>query len=288
LLFVFLYQKDFGARAAENFKFLAACFSSAILIQTPNVKALAGNGCRQTDIFPLTHWSAVIAAGRSQAEPEIAKEALAELCQNYWSPLYSFVRSRGYSLHDAQDLTQSFFAFLIEYKIYKRVDPQKGRFRAFLLASIKNFLANASDRERTLKRGGQNLLPLREEQIENAESLFQTYRGKTNDDQLFDRSWAESLVAAGLEQLSAEYKRESKEKLFNELSVFLTSGAQPLPSYAELAVQLGVGESTLRSHVTRLRARYREVLRAEVRRTVDTESEVDEELHELLRVLTRG
>ena len=171
LLIVFLYQKDSGARAAENFKFLASCVSSAILIQTPNVKALAGNGCRQTDFFPLTHWSAVIAAGRSQAEPEIAKAALAELCQNYWSPLYSFVRSRGYSLHDAQDLTQSFFVFLIEYKIYKRVDPQKGRFRAFLLASIKNFLANASDRERTLKRGGQNLQPLREEQIK-MRSLF--------------------------------------------------------------------------------------------------------------------
>jgi RNA polymerase sigma-70 factor (ECF subfamily) len=91
-----------------------------------------------------------------------------------------------------------------------------------------------------------------------------------------------------LEQLSAEYKRESKEKLFNELKVFLTSSAQPLPSYAELAIQLGMGESTLRSHVTRLRARYREVLRAEVRRTVDTEAEVGEELHELLRVLTRG
>jgi RNA polymerase sigma-70 factor (ECF subfamily) len=253
------------------------------------VKALAGNGCRPTDFFPLTHWSAIIAAGRSQAEPEIAKAALAELCQIYWSPLYSFVRSRGYTMHDAQDLTQSFFAFLIEHKIYKRVDPQKGRFRAFLLASLKNFLARVSDRERTLKRGGgQNLLPLREEQIENAESLFQTYRGTTNDDQLFDRSWAESLVASGLEQLSAEYKSESKEKLFNELKVFLTSGAQPLPSYAELAVQLGIGESTLRSHVTRLRARYREVLRAEVRQTVDTEAEVDEELHELLRVLTRG
>jgi RNA polymerase sigma factor (sigma-70 family) len=288
LVIVFPQQKDSGARAAENFNFFAACFSSAILIQTPNVKALAGNGFRQKDFFPLTHWSAIIAAGRSQAEPEIAKAALAELCQTYWSPLYSFVRSRGYTVHDAQDLTQSFFAFLIEHKIYKRVDPQKGRFRAFLLASIKNFLANASDHERTLKRGGQNLLPLREEQIGNAESLFQTYRGTTNDDQLFDRSWAESLVAAGLEELSAEYKRESKEKLFNELKVFLTSGAQRLPSYAELAVQLGIGESTLRSHVTRLRARYREMLRAEVRRTVDTEAEVGEELHELLRVLTRG
>jgi RNA polymerase sigma-70 factor (ECF subfamily) len=153
---------------------------------------------------------------------------------------------------------------------------------------MKNFLADASDRERTLKRGGgQNLLPLHEEQIKEAESLFQTHGGATNEDQLFDRSWAESLIAAGLERLSADYKRESKEKLFKELRVFLASGAEPLPTYAELAVRLDIGESTLRSHVTRLRARYREVLRAEVRQTVDTESEVEEELQELLRVLTR-
>jgi RNA polymerase sigma-70 factor (ECF subfamily) len=253
------------------------------------VKALAGNGFRQPDFFPLTHWSAIIAAGRSQAEPEIAKAALAELCQTYWSPLYSFVRSRGYTVHDAQDLTQSFFAFLIEHKIYKRVDPQKGRFRAFLLASIKNFLANASDRDRTLKRGGgQNLLPLHEEQVEEAESLLQTHGAMSSEDQIFDRSWAEALVTAGLERLSADYRSEAKEKLFNELRIFLISGAEPRPAYAEVAVRLGMTESTLRSHVTRLRARYREALRAEVRQTVDTEAEVGEELHELLRVLTRG
>src|SRR5262245_57913549 len=288
-MIVFPLQGDSGARAAENFDFFAACFSSAILIQTPIVKALVGNGCRQRDFFPLTHWSAIIAAGRSQAEPEIAQAALAELCQTYWSPLYSFVRSRGYSVHDAQDLTQSFFAFLIEHKIYKRVDPQKGRFRAFLLAYMKNFLADASDRERTLKRsGGRNLLPLNEEQIDDAESLFQTHSSRSNGDQLFDRSWAEALVATGLERLSTEYRSEAKEKLFNELRIFLTSGADPLPTYAELAVRLCMTESTLRSHVTRLRARYREALRAEVRRTVDTEAEVDEELHELLRVLTGG
>jgi RNA polymerase sigma-70 factor (ECF subfamily) len=252
------------------------------------VKTLGGNGCRQRDLFPLTHWSAIIAAGRSQVEPEIAQAALAELCQTYWSPLYSFVRSRGYSVHDAQDLTQSFFAFLIEHKIYKRVDPQKGRFRAFLLACMKNFLADASDRERTLRRGGgQNFLPLHEEQIKEAESLFQNHRGASTEDRLFDRSWAEALVAAGLERLSADYRSEAKEKLFNELKIFLAGCAGPPPAYAELAARLDITESTLRSHVTRLRTRYREVLRAEVRRTVDTEAEVDEELHELLHVLTR-
>jgi DNA-directed RNA polymerase specialized sigma24 family protein len=259
------------------------------LIETADVKTLAGNGCRQSDLFPSTHWSVIVAAGETQAEPEIAQAALAELCQTYWAPLYSFVRSRGYAVHDAQDLTQSFFAYLIERKIYTRVDRQKGRFRSFLLASLKNFLADTSDRERTLKRGGgQSFLPLHEEQIKEAESLFQNHRGASTEDRLFDRSWAEALVAAGLERLSADYRSEGKEKLFNELRMFVSGCAGPPPAYAELTVRLGMTESTLRSHVTRLRARYREVLRAEVRRTVETEAEVDEELHELLRVLTRG
>jgi len=259
------------------------------LIQTADVKRVVGNGCRQSDLFPSTHWSVVVAAGRSQTEPEIAQAALAELCQTYWAPLYSFVRHRGYTVHDAQDLTQSFFAYLIEHKIYACVDRQKGRFRSFLLASLKNFLADASDRERTLKRGsGQRFLRLHEEQIKEAESLFQNHRSASSEDQIFDRSWAEALVAAGLERLSADYKGESKEKLFNELRIFLTGGAEPPPTYAELAVRLGIAASTLRSDVTRLRARYREALRAEVRRTVDTEAEVDEELHALLHVLTGG
>src|SRR5438309_9024748 len=137
---------------------------------------VAGNGHGQSDLFPSTHWSAVLAAGRSQAEPEIARAALAQLCQSYWAPLYSFVRSRGYTVHDAQDLTQSFFAYLIVHKIYARADRQKGRFRSFLLASLKNFLADAYDREQALKRGGgRDSLPLKEEQAEAAESVFQTH-----------------------------------------------------------------------------------------------------------------
>ena len=252
-----------------------------------DVKSVVEKECRQSDFFPSTHWSVVVAAGGSQAEPEIAQSALAELCQIYWIPLYGFVRSRGYSMHDAQDLTQSFFAYLIEHKIYARVDRQKGRFRSFLLASLKNFLADASDREQTLKRGGgQNFLPLHEEQVKEAESLFQNYSGTSSGDQIFDRSWAEALVTAGLQRLASDYKGEAQEKLFSELRVFLAGCVGPPPTYAELALRVRMTESTLRSHVTRLRARYREVLRAEVRRTVDSEAEVNEELRELLRVLT--
>jgi DNA-directed RNA polymerase specialized sigma24 family protein len=253
------------------------------------VKVLAQTGNGRSDFFPETHWSAVVAAGESQIDPQFAQASLAELCQTYWAPLYSFVRSRGYTLEDAQDLTQSFFAYLIEHKIYARADRQKGRFRSFLLASLKNFLADASDRERTLKRGGgHNLLPLHEEQAKEAESLFQTHSAASSEDQIFDRSWADALVAAGLERIANDYKSESKEKLFKELKIFLGGWTDPPPTYAELAVRLGMAEPTLRSHVTRLRARYREGLRAEVRRTVDTEGQVDEELHELLRVLTGG
>jgi len=154
---------------------------------------------------------------------------------------------------------------------------------------MKNFLAHASDRERTLKRGGgQNFLPLHEEQIENAESLFQTHSSTSSEDRVFDRSWAAALVTAGLERLAADYKGESKEKLFRELRAFLGGGAGPPPPYAELAVRLGMSESTLRTHVTRLRARYREALHAEVRRTVATEAQAQEELHVLLRVLTEN
>jgi DNA-directed RNA polymerase specialized sigma24 family protein len=256
------------------------------------VKTPPGAIYGREDPFASTQWSIIIAAGESRATPESAEAALAQLCQMYWAPLYTFVRSRGYAMHDAQDLTQSFFAYLIEKKIYARADRQKGKFRSFLLASLKNFLADVYDREHTLKRGGtRDLLPLREEQLEEAESRFQTHYSSHNavtEDYVFERNWAEMLVSAGLDRVSADYKAEGKEKLFEELKIFLVGSADPLPSYADLAKRLGTLASTLRSHITRLRARYREALRAEVRRTVDTEAEVDNELRELLRVLARG
>jgi DNA-directed RNA polymerase specialized sigma24 family protein len=256
------------------------------------VKTLPGTAHGQSDPFAPTHWSVILAAGESQADPEFARAALAQLCETYWAPLYTFVRSRGHSMHDAQDLTQAFFAYLIEHKIYARADRQKGKFRSFLLASLKNFLADSRDREQALKRGGTyDFLPLNQEQVGEAESMFQTHFASSEspgEDRLFERSWAEALVAAGLEQLAAAYKAEGKDKLFQELKIFLTGSSDPLPSYADLAARLGTLASTLRSHVTRLRAQYRNALRAEVRRTVETEAEVDEELRELLRVLTGG
>ena len=234
-----------------------------------------------------------MAAGESQADPEASGAALAQLCEIYWPPLYTYARARGSSAHDAQDLTQGFFAYLLEHKIYKRTDRQRGKFRSFLLASFKNFLADARDREMALKRGGgRALVSLEEGRAEAAESLFQSrdsWAGLAlTEDRLFERTWAGTLVATTLERVAAAYKAEAKEELFENLKGFLTAGEAPLPGYADLATRLGIAESTLRSHVTRLRARYREILRAEVRRTVASEAEVDAELRELLRILTNA
>ncbi|MGH7936488.1 MAG: RNA polymerase sigma factor [Chthoniobacterales bacterium] len=260
------------------------------LVTPVSVQALPATIRGKGDPFVPTQWSVVLAAGESQSDPEAARAALAQLCQTYWPPLYTFVRSRGYPVHDAQDLTQNFFAHLIEHKLYARADRQKGKFRSFLLASLKNLLADEHDRAQTLKRGGgQDFLPLNDTQAAEAESLFQTHHGdelSPDEDRVFERTWAETLVAGALARLAAEYRAEGKEKLFAQLKIFLTGGADPLPTYAELSVQLGTPASSLRSDVTRLRERYRVALRAEVRRTVECESQVEDELRELLRVLT--
>ncbi len=248
---------------------------------------------RGNEVFSATHWSVIVSAGESQADPEGSRGALAALCQTYWPPLYAYARSRGCSMHDAQDLTQDFFAYLLTQKIYKRADRAKGKFRSFLLASFKNFLSDARDREQALKRGGgREFVTLDEGKAHSAESLFQTHHSlgqeASGEDRLFERSWAETLIGAPLVRLSLAYQADGKELLFKQLKSFLTVGAEPLPTYAELAAQLGIAESTLRSHVTRLRARYREMLRSEVRRTVKTDDEVDGELRALLRVLSRS
>lgn len=251
---------------------------------------LPGSVYGQADPFTATQWSVIVATGKTQSDPEMARAALAQLCQTYWPPLYSYVRSRGYSVHDAQDLTQGFFAHLIENKIHLRADRELGKFRSFLLASLKNFLSHAREHERALKRGGgREFVPFDDARAEEAESLFQTHGGAGGnalaEDKLFERTWAETLIETALGRLAAAYKADGKEGLFESFQTFLAVGADPLPAYSELAARMAVTESTIRSHVTRLRARYREFLRAEVRRTVDSEAEVDEELRELLRVL---
>lgn len=244
----------------------------------------------QSDRFEATRWSVVLLAAREAAAPKSAQTALAQLCGTYWAPLYGFIRSRGYSLHDAQDLTQGFFCHLIEHQIYARTDQTRGKFRSFLLASVKHFLADAYGRARALKRGGDcEFLPLHDDLAQAAEASFcrSTAPGlDTAEDRLFERQWAQTLIDATLGKLKEGYEVEGKGALFRTLEVFAGGKTDPPPTYEQLSAQLAMPEVTVRSHVGRLRARYRELLRAELRRTVESEEEVDQELRELLRVLT--
>ncbi len=243
----------------------------------------------QYEPFNTTHWSVVLEAGES-GDSTSAQAALTQLCQTYWTPLYGVIRRRGYPVHDAQDLTQGFFAHLIEHRAYARVDPQRGAFRAFLLAALRNFLADAHDRQRALKRGGAfQFLPFDEAQARAAETLFQSCHDTAHfpsEDRQFERQWAQTLVNTALDRLAQEYHTEGKATLFGELAVFVKGSGQALPSYGALGTRLGAPAVTVRSHVSRLRERYRELLRAEVRRTVEHPNAVDAELRELLRMLT--
>ena len=231
----------------------------------------------------MTQWTAVLAAG-SRPSPESAA-ALERLCTLYWYPLYAFVRRSGYSPSDAEDLTQEFFARLLEHNWISAADPQKGRFRSFLLMIIKRFLANEWDRARALKRGGQvRFVPL---EFNTAETRYSKEPVDTRTpDQVFERHWALALLAQVLKRLREEYGREGKAGLFEALEPCLVV-TRELQPYATLAAQLSISQEAVRMAVSRLRGRYREYLREEIGHTVASPDEVEEELRHLFRVLAR-
>lgn len=236
-----------------------------------------------------THWSVVSDVSSPDVAPDRAHQALTRLCRDYWPPLYRFIRWRGYSPADAQDLTQGFFAYLVEKRVYLGRDRINGRFRSFLLMLCKRYLRGARAYENRQKRGG-GQRPLCIEVAEfsaldesSAEASLAT-RAPLDEERLFERNWAAQLVGRAMQALRAEYSTAQKAPVFAELRPFLTGGIN-LPTQAEAAARLGVSEETLRSHLFRLRARYRALLRAEVGRTVREEKEIDHELRYLCRVL---
>jgi RNA polymerase sigma-70 factor (ECF subfamily) len=232
----------------------------------------------QSKSFPTTLWTIVLHAARD--EPAQVRAALAQLCQAYWYPLYSFVRRRGYSPHDAEDLTQAFFAQLLEKHALEQVDPELGRFRTFLLASLKNFLANDWDKAHARKRGGgQTIVSLDKESAESRYQLEPSH--DMTPERHFERQWAMTLLDQVLDALRDEYHAEGKGNLFDELKVVIVG--QPGP-YAEMAARLGCSEGAIKVAVHRLRHRYRELLRARIAATVG-EGDVDDELRHLLVVL---
>jgi len=233
--------------------------------------------------FATTHWSVILAA-REEDTPHAA-EALEKLCRTYWHPLYAHVRRRGYSIEEAQDLTQEFFARLLSKHWISRADAHRGRFRSFLLGACDHFLANEWDRARCEKRGGgQAHLPF---DTVAAEQLYALEPGQgLNAEELYERNWALRLIEEVRDRLRGEYARIDQAKRFALLERFLPGEESP-PSYAAAAGQSGVPEGTLKSEVHRLKQRYGQLLREEIAQTVAHPEEIDDELRHLLAVLGR-
>lgn len=212
----------------------------------------------------------------------MAQEALASLCRTYWYPLYAHVRRRGYSPHDAEDLTQEFFVRLLARDRFGAVRPDKGKFRSFLLSALNHFLIDEWKKVLTQKRGGGQIVSWDSTAAETryGQEPFEPIA----PEQSFERNWALALLDSVYEQLQREYEASGKRGLFEALKFCLSGERSSIP-YTRLAARLNVSEGAVKTMVHRLRARYREVLRAEVGHTVANPAEIEEELRALLRAL---
>ena len=248
-----------------------------------DVKVVPGTLQEGGASFQTTHWTVVLLAAQTQSA-QSAQAALTRFCQDYWPPLYAFLRRRGHPPSDAQDLTQGFFVHLLEAHTLSRASREKGRLRTFLLGSLQHFLANEYDRAQTLKRGGGKQIVSMDEHLAEAEAAI-LVAGDADDTVSYDQSWAATLVGRAWERLHAAFVAEGKERLLAELKPFVVGGSASPPSQQETAARLDLPISTLRTHLQRLRQRYRDALRLEVARTVSQPAEVDEELQYLYRVL---
>lgn len=230
--------------------------------------------------FATTHWSLVLAAGHASRAD--SKAALARLCETYWYPLYCYVRRRGHSAEEAEDLTQGFFAALLERDSLRVADPHRGRFRSFLLASLDHFLANEWRRRSARKRGGgQASLSL---DCRWGEARYaQEPSGNLTPEQAYQRRWAMTLMEQALSRLRQEYVAGGKSALFDRLAALL--GGDRGAAYRDIAAELGMTEGAVKVAVHRLRRRCREHLRSEVAQTVAAPQDVEEELRNLLAVV---
>lgn len=233
-------------------------------------------------VFPPTCWTRVLAAAR--ADTPRAQAALAELCQSYWYPLYAYARRRGHAPEDAEDFTQAFFAHFLGKDRLAAADRTRGRFRSFLLAAMKHFLADEWDKSLALKRGARRVVSL---DAELAESRFSAEpHDDDSPDRMFDRQWALLVLETVMRKLHEDYVARGQGALFDELRFCLTGDRSALP-YSDIAVRLGVTEGAVKVAVHRVRQRYRAKLREEIAQTVDSENDVEEELRFLFRALSR-
>jgi DNA-directed RNA polymerase specialized sigma24 family protein len=234
--------------------------------------------------FPSTHWSVVVAAGETDAPAVNA--ALGTLFRTYWRPLYLYVRRRGQSHHDAEDSIQAFFRRLLEKDVMRQASQDRGRFRCFLLGSLKNFLANEHDRATTLKRGGgETLLSFDHPDLAHCPAL-ETAVDDGPPELAFDREWAQTVFTNAMQQLEKDFVEEGKEAQFKALAPFLS---QPPGEgdYDRVAQQISVRPGLMPTLVSRLRKRFRDLVRAEIAGTVATPAEVEAEMRYLVELLTR-
>jgi RNA polymerase sigma-70 factor (ECF subfamily) len=239
---------------------------------TSDTSAAAPCGAR---VFATTRWSVILNA---RADSTAAHDALAALCRAYWYPLYAFVRREGHSSEDAQDLTQEFFARLIEKEWLDGVAPERGRFRSWLLAAMKHFLSNERVRAQRLKRGG----AVEFVALDAEERYAREPSEPAAAERLYDRRWALDVLDRGLARLAAEQAAAGKAEQFAALKFCLTGEQKPL---GEVAAQLGMSEGAVKVATHRLRERYRAVIREEIAETVSTDAEVEAELQELMAAL---
>ena len=233
--------------------------------------------------FDTTHWSVVLAAGDDGTAG--SRRALATLCETYWYPLYAYLRRQGHSAEDAQDLTQGFFQQVLEKGTVEQANPDRGRFRSFLLTSLKHYVTNEWDKQRARKRGGGT--PHVSLELENAEGRYQLEPpDDTTPEKVFDRRWALTLLDNILGTLRAEFVRDDKEAVFDRLKVLLGGGSSD-ESYASVGRALDMSNGAVKVAVHRLRRRYRDLLRQEIAQTVTSPEETEAEIRHLWAAVER-
>ena len=242
------------------------------------------------DRFSTTRWSVVLSCVDSGGDEEQARKALAELCKTYWRPIFAFICRRGYSVPDAQDLTQDFLLMMLEGDLLKRANPSRGRFRSLLLKALQDFLTDDTIRKRARKRGGDMKFVSWDEWMAEAPSHFAitAHEGETwPAERIFDVRWAATAVEHALRRLGEECEAHGRRRVFDVLSDCLAAERQDV-SYLKLSKTLGVPETAVKRLVHQLRQRYRALLREEVAQTVEKPEDVDEELRYLCAALAAG
>lgn len=235
-------------------------------------------GSRGREAFATTRWSMVFRA--SDAEDNRAQRDLEDVCRACWYPIYAFVRRQGYSPEDSQDLAQGFFEHVLRNNVLSHADPERGRFRSFLLGSLRHFVSNEARKQRAEKRGGRvTFVPVDAE--EGEERYEREIAHPDTPEKLFQRSWAENLLQRAVDGLRRDYEKQGKIKFFNALHPYLAGSSNP-SSYQDLARSLGMSSGTVAVAVFRMRKRYGELLRSEISQTVDDPADIEQEIRLLL------